>query len=577
MKGNIMWKAISSAKTMISILVLDIIFFAHPQLMHAQWSNNPTVNNPIAVLTGSQEFPQMVSDGLGGAIIAWEDYRSSPNSDIYAQRISASGVPQWTVGGVMISTANGNQELLAMVSEGDGGAIITWQDDRNGSTNDDIYVQRINASGVTLWTTNGVTICLATGYQLQPDIISDGSGGAIITWQDERNGTTNRDIYAQRINSSGVVQWATNGVVISTAIDHQVNPAIVSDGSGGSIVAWDDQRAGTTDDIYAQRINSSGVAQWMANGVAISTAGGRQMVPIIISDGSGGAIVGWVDDRDALSFDIYAQRINASGVVQWTTNGVAISTASDHQQSPAIVNDDSDGAIITWQDRRSNGDFDIYAQRIDSTGTVLWTVNGEPISTANSSQQFPTIVTDGSGGAIITWADFRSGTDYDIYAGRINASGVVEWMPNGVPISIAGNNQQFPIIVNNGSAGAIITWYDLRSGTDYDIYASHVNNNGTLTSVRMQSEQPSGFSLEQNYPNPFNPSTNIRFRIAESGFVSLKVFDLLGREVATLVNENLQAGSYEATFDARGLASGVYIYRLTSGGSSLSRKLLLTK
>jgi hypothetical protein len=95
---------------------------------------------------------------------------------------------------------------------------------------------------------------------------------------------------------------------------------------------------------------------------------------------------------------------------------------------------------------------------------------------------------------------------------------------------------------------------------------------------------PSTFALHQNYPNPFNPSTRIRFSVApengrtgEGENVVLKVFDVLGRQVATLVNENLRAGSYEATFDATGLSSGTYIYRLTSGGHSLSRKLLLTK
>ncbi len=88
---------------------------------------------------------------------------------------------------------------------------------------------------------------------------------------------------------------------------------------------------------------------------------------------------------------------------------------------------------------------------------------------------------------------------------------------------------------------------------------------------------PQNFSLFQNYPNPFNPTTNIEYRIANSGFVSLKVYDVLGREVATLLNEVRKPGGYQITFDARGLASGVYFYRLTAGGSSQVKKMLLTK
>jgi hypothetical protein len=85
------------------------------------------------------------------------------------------------------------------------------------------------------------------------------------------------------------------------------------------------------------------------------------------------------------------------------------------------------------------------------------------------------------------------------------------------------------------------------------------------------------FSLEQNYPNPFNPTTSIQYRIPEYNEVVLKVFDLLGNEVKTLVNEFEEAGKYEIVFDASGLASGIYFYRLSSGGFAETRKLLLLK
>ncbi len=90
-------------------------------------------------------------------------------------------------------------------------------------------------------------------------------------------------------------------------------------------------------------------------------------------------------------------------------------------------------------------------------------------------------------------------------------------------------------------------------------------------------ETPDQFSLGQNYPNPFNPVTNINFSLPVSGFVSLKVFDVLGREVATLVDKQINAGSYTVNFDASKLSSGVYFYRLTSGEFSDIKKLMLVK
>jgi len=85
------------------------------------------------------------------------------------------------------------------------------------------------------------------------------------------------------------------------------------------------------------------------------------------------------------------------------------------------------------------------------------------------------------------------------------------------------------------------------------------------------------FSLSQNYPNPFNPVTRIDYSIKESGFVSLRVYDTIGNEVSTLVNENKPAGSYSVNFNAGSLPSGMYIYRLTSGKFTSSKKLTVIK
>ncbi len=90
-------------------------------------------------------------------------------------------------------------------------------------------------------------------------------------------------------------------------------------------------------------------------------------------------------------------------------------------------------------------------------------------------------------------------------------------------------------------------------------------------------EQPQEFRLEQNYPNPFNPSTTIRFSTPENGFVTLKVYDVIGREVSTLVEQQLAPGSYETNFSAGSLASGLYVYQLKAGGSVETRRMLLLR
>ncbi|MBK7497597.1 MAG: T9SS type A sorting domain-containing protein [Ignavibacteriales bacterium] len=95
--------------------------------------------------------------------------------------------------------------------------------------------------------------------------------------------------------------------------------------------------------------------------------------------------------------------------------------------------------------------------------------------------------------------------------------------------------------------------------------------------VEVDIDLPLDYSLDQNYPNPFNPTTTIRYAIPEDNFVSIKLYDVLGNEVITLVNEQKQAGRYEMLFNASNIASGVYYYQINSGSFTQTRKLMLMK
>ncbi|MCX5753310.1 MAG: hypothetical protein NTW97_06630, partial [Candidatus Krumholzibacteria bacterium] len=388
----------------------------------AQWTANGV---PLCTATGDQQYPTITSDGAGGAIVTWRDSRGE-TYDIYAQRINASGTAQWTTDGVALCAATNSQSDPRIVSDGAGGAIITWIDFRSGS-NYDIYAQRVNASGTAQWTTDGVALCTTTGSQYSPTITSDGAGGAIIAWTGDSTGTY--DIYTQKVNASGTAQWTANGVPLCTATGTQDSPAITSDGAGGAIVTWIDERYGTFH-IYAQRINAPGTTQWTADGVALCWATGDQHYPAIDSDGAGGAIVTWYDGRIGIynTHDIHVQRVNASGATQWMTNGVPLCTAAGDQHSPMITSDGAGGATVTWQDRRRESNYDIYAQRVNASGTAQWTTDGIALCPATSGQENPKIISDGAGGAIVTWQDFRSGNNNDIYAQSIDTYGRIGFL-----------------------------------------------------------------------------------------------------------------------------------------------------
>jgi len=432
------------------------------------------VPNGTAICTnlGDQFFPQICSDGTGGAIITWEDRRNG-TADIYAQKINSLGALQWTLNRTIICTAAEYQFFPQICSDGTGGAIITWEDHRGLLS--DIYGQRINSSGIIQWTPNGTAIYTDAYAQFASQICSDGAGGAIITWLDRRNGV-NYDIYAQKVRANGIFEWSANGKAICTEVGDQWYPQICSDGAGGAIITWHDNRSGSMD-IYIQRINSSGIIQWKPNGIALSTVINNQLNPQICSDGAGGAIITWQDRRNGVNYDIFAQKVDVNGNIQWTTDGTAICTIVRDQVSPQLCSDGTGGAIITWEDARiGTGSFyNIYAQRINYNGELRWTINGVPICTDPDGQYKPQICSDGTGGAIITWTYMRNQPNLqDIYVQRINAKGNIQSTINGIPICTADENQDYPQICSDGAGGAIITWRDERNGADYDIYAQRV-------------------------------------------------------------------------------------------------------
>ena len=172
-----------------------------------------------------------------------------------------------------ISTAAGYQQHPRLTTDGAAGAIITWDDQRNGSSNTDIYAQRINTAGAVQWTADGVAISAATNNQNFPQLITDGAGGAIITWQDQRSSVGNTDVYAQKINIAGLAQWTADGLAISTAGNNQTNPRVAGIGAGGAVLTWEDARNGSGNiDIYTQNVQVTVLPlKWLAFSGRLST------------------------------------------------------------------------------------------------------------------------------------------------------------------------------------------------------------------------------------------------------------------------------------------------------------------
>lgn len=516
----------------------------------------------------------MTTDGSGGTIITWQSNYNG-KYEIFAQRMSSNGVALWTSNGITVCAQDSNYNPV-IVSDGSGGAIIAWQSYR-GSNTADIYAQRINSSGAVQWTANGVPVSTVVFEQDTIAMISDGLGGAILTWQDYRSNNGFADIYAQRMNSSGAMLWTANGVNICNQAAAQRGPKLVSDGSGGAFITWYDNRAGNYD-IYTQRIANAGAVVWTTNGVATCTMASDQLKPDICSDGASGVIITWYDFRSTTDYNIYAQRQGPSGAIVWVVDGVVMNNNVAYAQTdPKIVSDGLGGAIISWTDYRTGTTADIYAQRVNTTGTVQWTATGVIICTSANDQIKSQLVSDGNNGAYITWEDHRNVGNSDIYAQRIASNAAINWPATGYLVCAAANNQSSPMIVSNGNLGAIVVWQDFRNGNNFDIYETGFNISGFVATGNNGTSIPDEFSISQNYPNPFNPSTTINYQLPIAGNVKISIYDALGKNVGILVNKSQNAGNYNIEWNAANLPSGVYIYKIEAGSFTSSKKMMLIK
>jgi hypothetical protein len=416
---------------------------------------------------------RITTDGAGGAIIAWQDHRSG-KWDIYAQRIDSGGRLLWTTDGVAVRalpSSAGDANYPRLVPDGRGGAIVTWYDRRSGGKND-IYAQRVDSGGHRVWTNDGVVVRALPGTggdALYPEIVPDTASGAIIAWRDYRSGGK-WDVYAQRVDSQGHARWAADGVGLRNRASSRgdaTNQRLSSDGAGGAIVAWQDYRSQGSYDIYAQRVDSNGKPLWAAEGNAVRVepgAGKYAINPDVSADGAGGAVVAWQDYRSGSRWEIYAQRLDAGGGADWASNGLDVSRHAGRAgdaQNPRISVDGSGAAIMAWRDRRSEDKWDIYAQGVDASGKRLWTTDGIAVRAMDGSKHDAgnlQIAGPGAGGTVATWMDNRSGDKWDVYAQKVSAASSSFYFAEG----FTGEGfQEYLCIGNPGTsdASADVTYF----------------------------------------------------------------------------------------------------------------------
>ena len=472
-----------------TLLSLVICFIATTAF--AQWSTssstNTVVTNAAGCLDDSLDNPRtiLITDALGNFFVTWSDKRSGIKN-VYVQKFNSSGTAQWTANGIGIASSTNNYQVYPSVAADDaGGCAVVWADSaKTSATSFDIKAQRFNSTGTAQWAAGGINICNLNNHQITPKIISDGGGGYYISWCDERGTPGIGSIYIQRVNSAGAAQLTANGIIVTGSVVLFSEQHFLLKEGVNAVTVYGHYN-GTNFDIKAQKYNSTGAAQWGASGVNIVATANEEAYFDAAIDNSGNVFAAW-ESYTPPNFavaDNYVQKINSAGLVQWAAAGVAVSTAVNDQFWPAVAPDNAGGVMVAWEDYSqdpANASSDVYMQKINLVGTAVFAANGIVVSNALNSQYTPRIVSDGSGGAVVSFPDFRNAAGLDLYAQRINNTGTPLWAVNGILAGSAANSQAGQdMLVSN--SGTVIGFYDDRTTANcFNLYLQRLNFDGTL-------------------------------------------------------------------------------------------------
>ena len=437
------------------VLVLVLLLLLSFQHLFCQWDGNPaTVNNSISTSPKSDEDVVMVTDGAGGAIAAWRGFSYTDLS--YC-----------------------------------------------------IYMQRKTSEGAIVWQTTGnpvVADTSLTNYLEISDLVSDAAGGVYITWINYLSDSTS-DIYLQHFNSNGTKLFGANGIKLNSNNGNYFSSAKLCVNATGCIVCW----AGEEDaynnsmplraDVFVQRFNTTGEAQWTMGGIPVSTVNSLRAFPNLISDGSNGVFISFADTRNSNlgtsgnfdNIDIYAQHINSSGSRLWGATDAIVTTATNNQIAITsnnyfkfMISDSAGGFILLYDDYRidNNNPGSVYAQRINSTGNRLWTNEGVAVAHASSLyKENICLAYDTENGAVVSWRETdNTNNTGTLFAQRVSKAGAIVWNAGGKLISAANiKGLNTSCMAADGAGNFIFNWTALNPLNFFTVLKGQkVNGNGQI-------------------------------------------------------------------------------------------------
>lgn len=435
----------------------------------------------------------------------------------------------------------------------DGGFILAGFSDSFGSGGYDVWLIKTDEWGDTVWTKTYGGLLNDVAFTVHQTI----EGGYILSGLTDSFGNGNEDFWLLRTDENGDTLWSKT---YGTTAREWCRYSNQTSDSGFILIGLIDSLNFINWDLLLLKTDKNGNTVWT------KTYGGEHFESgfgIEQTSDCGYILVGFTNSYGAGGNDVWLMKTNEIGDSIWTKT-----FGGPYSDGGYCVKQTSDGGFIIAGSTESigSGGRDIWLLKTNENGDTLWTKVFEGYESPTSIQQ--TI----DGGYIISGytSTFGEG-DYDAWLIKTDANGSILWKG-----TFGGEDLDEAFSVQQTKDSCYIIVGGTRSFGPDDLWLFKIKSD-SIVNVEDKNLTPSEFILSQNYPNPFNSSSVIKYSIPKSSQLKIKIFNTLGEEIETLVNEEKLAGIYELTWNAVKLPSGVYFYRLQAGDFVETKKMILLK
>jgi len=532
------------------ILVLPLLIACSITLF-PQWSTDPNNN----LIVGYGQDPKICSDSAGGCYITYNYETTFYPQKLAVERLDKYGYKPWGDKKQILGELP-EQWQAEIIEDGEGGVIVSYQD--NEVIGFDyvtrVRVQKVDSAGNFLWGQIGVRVTQSETNQGGQKIISDGDGGCIVVW-----GDTSAQIRINRINSLGERLWGDSGkVIVTNPIGYTIHLSKMS----RNHFAFCYSRILYGFDIYGEVSYRDSLPYRILN---------------ITSDESGGVLASWKGGSSS-NIKIHSQRKDSLGNNLWQEPYVEIADSLDIGTSLNILSNNN-YYHYGWLGRKNGIAEIIQIQSLRNDGTKLFVGGSISLSDSPTSVTSIPIISSYNGSNIYAWTHWDSPQTYNAnFTRRIDSTGSNIWPQS--PVLLSEPYLGYFSMTTDCYGGAIGVGY---FNSDFAIRVLKVSANGNLGEVITDLENNKEelpilkTTLFQNYPNPFNSITSIKYQLQKEGKIRIVLYNILGEELKILSDEYKTIGSHSLTFNSNELASGVYLYTLETGSDVIVKKLTILK